>query len=609
MAFTARIIPAAWIAICVSLAVMAVDDDPVWVPVAAPLAVLAWAVWYGGDGRGDILTVSRIAFGTGARTIIYLEERIGMLRAAQDISCRMQARVVYRSGYVHDIQRDATVYTRASALLLIPCTVSGVVGAMYNAYLLCIVALPVMIYMMPTVRLHIQTKQRQESISREMPFFLVYVHLLQTVGAGLYRALEMIPEKTFPAIHHDVAQIRRRVLTGSTIHDALSHYARHHPVCIMADFVRGYVAKQQALGDVPSYTAQKAQVSFAEYETAWKRYEKNAQELLGGIMMFAIVLPMMVMLSAMLGTSDTINSLLAVGTLMSPAISGMMIIAIHQMQPSGGDPLPVWPVSPGIGAGVGAILWMAGMELAIVVSAACGAAAFASAIHGWRYRALVRTTGRMIPEFLRDITEISRTGMSVSAAISRQASRASYDAPFSDVIRRISAMMRSGVTLAEALDRTPYATAHMGFVMFLISVIYRTGGGGPALLHTVSEFADRIYRTKESVSKSLMPLCGIVYAAPFVTLAMAHLMLAMMAGDADVGDGDIPFSPISAEAIPQYTAGLNLMAASMAIPMGMVAAKIVSQTIRDTIPVGVASVCSMAAIVGVPILWEAIPFG
>lgn len=604
-----RVIPAAWTAICVSLMFMAVDDKPAWVPVSVPLAVLAWAVWYGRNGRDDILTVSRIAFGTGARTLIYLEERISMLRAARNINRRMQKRVVYRSGHAHDIERDAVVYTRASALLLIPCVMAGVMGSMHYPFLLGIAALPTVTYVMPTIRLHIQGRQRQESVSQEMPFFLVYVHLMQTVGAGLYRALEMIPEKTFPAICVDVAQIRRRVLTGSTIHDALSHYARYHPVGIMADFVRGYVAKQQALGDVPSYTAQKAQQSFAEYETAWKRYEKNAQELLGGIMMFAIVLPMMVMLSAMLGTSDTISNLLVAGTLMSPAISGMMLVVIHQMQPAGGDSLPVWPVSPGIGAGVGVMLWIMGQEMAIVVSAACGAAAFAAAIRGWGYRARVRADGRMIPEFLRDITEISRTGMSVSQAISRQAASASYDAPFADIIRRISGMMRSGMTLGEALERTPYVTAHTRFVMFLIGVIYRTGGGGPALLHTVSEFADRIYRTKESVSKSLMPLCGIVYAAPFVTLAMAHLMLAMMAGDADIAQGDIPFSPLSHEAIPQYKAGLNLMAAAMAIPMGMVAAKIVSHTIHDTIPVGIASVSSMAAIVGVPVIWEAIPLG
>ena len=604
-----RAIPVAWMAICVSLIIMAIDDKPMWVSVSIPLAALAWAVWYGRNGRDDILTVSRVAFGTGARTLIYLEEHISILRAAQDISCRMQKRIIYRSGHAHDIERDAVVYTRASALLCVPCIMAGVMASVHHPFLGAIAALPAMIYVMPTVRLHAQSRQRRESVSQEMPFFLVYVHLMQTVGAGLYRALEMIPEKTFPAICADVAQVRRRVLTGATIHDALSHYARYHPVSIMADFVRGYVAKQQALGDVPSYTAQKAQQSFAEYETAWKRYEKNAQELLGGIMMFAIVLPMMVMLSAMLGTSDTISNLLVAGTLMSPAISGMMLVVIHQMQPAGGDSLPVWPVSPGIGIVAGAILWVAGYDLAIAVSAACGAGAFAAAIRGWGYRAQVRAAGRMIPEFLRDITEISRTGVSVSQAISKQAASASYDAPFADIIRRISGMMRSGMTLGEALERVPYVTAHMGFVMFLIGVIYRTGGGGPVLLHTVSEFADRIYHTKESVSKSLMPLCGIVYAAPFVTLAMAHLMLAMMAGDADVAQNDIPFSPLSHDAIPRYTAGLNLMAAAMAIPMGMVAAKIVSHTIRDTIPVGIASISSMAAIVGVPALWEAIPLG
>jgi hypothetical protein len=216
---------------------------------------------------------------------------------------------------------------------------------------------------------------------------------------------------------------------------------------------------------------------------------------------------------------------------------------------------------------------------------------------------------RMLPEFLRDMTEMSRTGASVPRMIRRQAARAPYEAPFNRAIRAAAGRMARGTNLADSLEGFPAPGAR--FVMFIIGVIHRTGGGTPAILDMVTEFAGRVIQARESVTKSLSPLCCIVYATPFITLGMAYIMLGIFAGAAaaEAPGADLPFSPISGDAADSYTRGMGMMAASMSIPMGMVAAKISSHTIRDTRPLCIVSASSLAAITLLPHIMEWVGLG
>ncbi len=592
------------------------------VPAACLLAASIILGWYGG-GRGrlttraDGLRATRMAFTRTARTFITLEERLAPVRILRQSTLAMMNRAVHGTGRIRDTERDATAHTRWVVSSVPPSAAAGLLlGLSHDMVLLGICGLPAILYLAPHLRMQIWTRERGVATGGEAAFFLAYVHIMQTVGVGLYRSLEMISgaRGAFPAMSRDAALVCRRVVTGGTRSGSLLHYSRHHPVGIIREFVAGYVAKQSALGDVPGYTAEKARQAFAGYEAAWSRYEKGAQEVFGGIMMFAIILPMMIMLSAMIGTPDTVRTLLTAGTAISPAISVVMVAVLNQTQPATGNTLPVWWGAPAAGAAVGLASYLVWSEAGLSVSLGAVALAAANRMAGRGAITLVRSADRMLPEFLRDMTEMSRAGAGVPGMIQRQARAAPYDGPFNGIIAEVAGRLGSGGTLDAVLSSMRFPTANMRFAMFLLGVTYRTGGGTPAILDMITEFAARIHRTKEAVTSSLSPLCWIVYATPFITLGLAQVMLGIFAGSAAGAVGaipgdELPFSPISGDAVDSYMSGMALMATAMSVPMGVVAAKISSYTIRDTTPLGITAASNIAAVTLLPTIMGVLGFG
>lgn len=564
-------------------------------------------VWWGGRGAYRARAVHLTGY---HRIWVHVESRVPALRRITTRSRQTLERRIHRSGHTMDTERAATVSTRLALTLAAPCIILAYVGATHHYIWAAAAAAPCIVYAAPHIQIWLWTRRRAASCGREAAFFLAYVHIVQTAGGGLYRAFEMLERAAaFLAMGREARIIRRRAAAGDSRNGALLHYSKYHPVPILRDFVAGYVAKQSAVGDVPSYTAEKARQAFVSYEAAWSRYERSAQEMFGGIMMFAIVLPMMIMLSAMLGTPQTVHTLLSAGALISPIVSLVMVLALGGAQPPAGGTPPVWRISPVPGCCAGIILHVIGVEPAVSVSAAALAFAASNSIVTAPALRTITSCERMLPEFLRDMTEMSRTGASVPRMIRRQAARAPYEAPFNHAIRRMAGRMARGMPLAESLEGAPAPGAR--FVMFIIGVIHRTGGGTPAILDMVAEFAGRVMQAKESAAKSLAPLCCIVYATPFITLGMAHVMLGIFAGSAAASapEAGLPFSPISGDAAESYTRGMGMVAASMSIPMGMVAAKISSHTIRDTRPLCIVSASSLAALTLLPYIMEWVRLG
>ena len=573
--------------------------------IALALAASSGVIWYRNGGT----RIRAMRLSGYHHMWVRLEHIMPILRHAITRNRILLERGVRRSGRTMDTERAAMTYVRLALTLAAPCVVLAAFGATYQIWWAALAAIPCIIYGIPHIRVYLWIYQRQTACQNEAAFFLVYVHIVQTAGGGLYRAFEMLYQAAgaFPAMRQEAHTIRRRAMTGDTRNGALLHYSRYHPVILLRDFVAGYVAKQSAVGDIPAYTAEKARQAFAQYEAAWSRYERSAQEIFGGIMMFAIILPMMIMLSAMLGTAGAVQTLLLAGTMISPIISLLMVLVLGGSQPPSGGSPPLWRISPVPGCMTCVILYVAGAGAAVSVSAAVLAFAISNSVWAGRAMRAMSSCDRMLPEFLRDITEISRTGSSVPQMIRQQAGRHTYDAPFHHMISQVAGRLNRGVALADSLEGV-FPTLNARFVMFILGVVHRTGGGTPAILETVADFAGRVQQAKDSVTKSLSPLCGIVYVTPFITLGMAHLMLGIFAGGAasSAPGEDLPFSPISGEAAAAYMGGMEIMATSMSVPMGVVAAKISSYTIRDTRPLCVVAATNLAALLALPHMLEVI---
>ena len=548
-----------------------------------------------------------------------LESRLPFVAWIRERNERMLGRLIPHTGVNFDAERHATRSTRIAVALFIPAIAVSVVLSvlMHPAFLAGAVA-PAGIYMAPYFQLRMMISERRTVVEEEMAYFLCFVNIMQSVGQGLYKSFEQIRgANIFPGMERDATEVVKRVkLIGITPNESLTEYGVHHPSELFRNFVAGYIAKIKSVGDVPSYTREKAKYFFNEYIGAWHRYEKSATEMFSAVMMISIIMPMMLMFSSMIGTPETASMLLMAGTAMSPFISVAMVAMLNKTQPVTGNKLPFAPLSPLVGFGVGVGVAAAGIDPATVIAAAfLSGALYNRIIIGERLRS-IRTVDSMLPEFMRDVTEMSKAGENISQITTKQASRGAYKGEFGRMLRRITASIAMGEPFDRAVSRLKHASVQVRFIFFLLGRTYSSGAADPDVFNSITEFAAKVHQTKDGVTKSLRSMSMIVYASPFLMLGIAHMMIAIFSGGGDDGTGgaavsdaaahmsqaDIPFISSFGSLDETLVDGIAVMAALSCIPMGSVAAKITSYTVKDTMPVAIVSVMVILAVHTLPVV-------
>ena len=547
-----------------------------------------------------------------------LEARLPFVAWLRERNERTLTRLIPNTGVNFDAERHATRATRIAISLFLPAiAVSVSLSALMHPAFLAGVVAPAGIYLAPYFQLRMMISERRTLIEEEMAYFLCYVNIMQVVGQGLYHSFDQIRgANIFPGMERDATEIVKRVkMIGVTQNESLAEYGTHHPSELFRNFVSGYIAKITSIGDVPSYTSEKAKFFFNEYVAAWHRYEKSATEIFSAVMMVAIIMPMMIMFSSMIGTPETASMLLMAGTAMSPFISVMMVIMLNKTQPVTGNKLPFAPLSPLVGFGVGVGVAIAGVDPATTIASAFLAGAlYNRIIIGERLRS-VRTVDSMLPEFLRDVTEMSKTGENISQITIKQSARNAYKGEFGNILRRITAAMAMGDPFDRAVSKVRHISVQVRFIFFLLGRTYSSGAANPDTFNSITEFASRVYQTKEAVTKSLRSLSMIVYASPFLMLGIAHMMIAMFSGGADadgaagtsdaamqMSQADIPFLSSFSSLDEAFLDGISVMAALSCIPIGAVAAKITSYTVKDTMPIAIVSVAVILAVHTLPVI-------
>ncbi|ABK77327.1 Flp pilus assembly protein [Cenarchaeum symbiosum A] len=580
--------------------------------LAACIVLLAYPLiprGYSARTRDGDLSVRRFRFPTVSSIFAAAEGRIPPLRRIREYNESLLSGLAPASGRIYDSERLATTSTRIAAASAPPAAALAIILGVYaDPLFVSAAAAPAAPYFAPYLQLRSMVGERRARVEEEMAYFLCYANIMESIGFGLYQSFEMIRgRRIFPGMERDAGEVVKRVKAlGMTPRASLAIYGESHPSGLFRDFVAGYLAKVTATGGIPRYVEEKARYFFDEYLSAWNRYEKGAQEIFSGIMMVTIVLPMMIMFSSMIGTPEASGVMLLAGTAVSPFIAVIMVVMLNSSQPVTGNTIRTPYAGLAAGPLLGLVLFAAGAGAATAVSAGFLAGGVAHYIGTVRRISAIKEMDAMLPEWMRDVTELSKTGSNIAQIVSRQAGLHTYRGEFGRIIAEIGGRVAAGVPFAEAVRDIGGASVHVRFIMFLLSRIYSTGGGSTDILNGITEFVTRVHQAKENVSKSLRPLSLIVYAAPFLMLGIAHMMIAMFSGTGlPEGAQDVPFTGIGS-VDPAYIDGIGVMAALSSIPTGLVAAKISSYTIHDTLPLIIVSGTTLAALhllpVAVPLL-------
>jgi flagellar protein FlaJ len=399
-----------------------------------------------------------------------------------------------------------------------------------------------------------KASERSAGVERDMPFAAAYVSVMASGGIAPYSSFKRLSAvELMPAMQVEAKDIIKDVeIFGADPLSALESAARRNPLDIFRDFLSGYASTVIIGGDIGHFLERKAEDIFK----ARALRVKAAAERLGMLLETFIIV--MVMMSLCFYILFSVDSIYSVGTdmysgiimytyLFTPILSGVFIYLAHSMQPKS----PMTDMRPykifGICGAIGVVLFLALTGFAGLVSlpitldlpsAAALALVVSTGPPAFVYMKLSKQrTGleQGINSFLRDLTEVRKTGLSPEKCIESLSTR-DYGV-FTKELRKISSEISWGIpvkkVIGEFLKRTKSWMTQI--VMFLLIETIDVGGGTIPMIESLARFNNLTQEVEKEKKMQTRPYVFMPYLASILLVATTIMMMSFTTGTLTVG--------------------------------------------------------------------------
>jgi len=437
------------------------------------------------------------------------------------------------------------------ALLSLPVTIAAVVLLYFTKLLPFIFLIPMPIYIMIgfIVTPMSRAGERATSLEREMPYAATYVTVMASGGIPPYLSFRRLADvELLPATRKEARSLMRDVeIFGVDPLSALENAARKNPLDIFRDFVSGYASTVIIGGDVIHFLETKAQDIF---KTRSMRV-RSAAERLGMLLESFIII--MVLMSLCFYILFSVESIYSVGIslysgmimytyIFTPMLSIVFIYLAHGMQPK--TPVSEWrPYKAYALSSLVAILVLlmltgffgmvqtpfdaikgivdlpTAVAIALVISAVPPAF-----VHG-------KVSGRKasiehgIANFLRDLTETRKTGLSPEKCIENLSERDYGE--FTKELRKMSSDLSWGVPMRKVIMDFVHRTKSWmsQIVMFLLLEAVDVGGGTIAMIESLARFNTMTQEVEKEKKMNTRPYLLMPYFCAVLLVATTLMTL------------------------------------------------------------------------------------
>jgi flagellar protein FlaJ len=434
------------------------------------------------------------------------------------------------------------------ALLTLPVSVVAIVLIYFTkiTFLVFLVPLPAYVMIGFMVAPMSKASERASALEREMPFAATYITVMASGGIPPYMSFKRLTEvELLPATRKEARGLIRDVeIFGVDPLSALEKSAKYNPLDIFRDFVSGYASTVIIGGDVIHFLEAKAQDIFK----AGSMQVKAAAERMGMLLeSFIIVMVLMSLCFYILFSVESIYSTgmdMGSGVIMytyvfTPMLSIVFLYLAHGMQPktpiSEMRPYKVYAVSSAIGVAV--LLLLTGVfglvatpleglvDLPIAVAIALVISTVPPAIVHQKIASRKASMERGISNFLRDLTETRKTGLSPEACISNLSSR-DYGA-FSKELKKMSSDIGWGIPMRNVImDFVKKTKSWMSqIVMFLLLEAVDVGGGTISMIESLARFNNMTQEVEKEKKMSVRPYMIMPYFAAILLTATTLMTL------------------------------------------------------------------------------------
>jgi len=490
-----------------------------------------------------------------------------------------------------------------AALLTAPITVIALVLLYFTklVFLVFLVPLPVFVMIVFMITPSMKSGERAHSLEREMPFAAAYITVMATGGISPYMSIKRLSKvELMPATRREAREIMRDVeIFGIDPLSALEDSAKNHPLDIYRDFIAGYASTVITGGDISHFLETKTHDIFK----ARSLRIKAAAERLGTLLeSFVIVMVLMSLCFYILFSVDAIystgvsmySSMILYTYVFAPMLSLVFIYLAHDMQPK--SPVTEWrpyKVAALSSAGAAFLFLMltgfAGMislpiidtfktlvDLPTALAVSLFVATMPAAIVHSRLARKKADVEKGIASFLRDLTEVRKTGMAPEKCI-ENLSRRNYG-EFSKDLERISSQLSWGIPLRQVfmdfIRRTKSWLSQL--VIFLLVEGIDVGGGTIGMIESLTRFNNMTQEVEKEKKMACRPYILIPYFAAIMLMATTLLTLMFVGKTASLAVENVGGSRIDLGNISMIFSVSVMMHVFM---IGLVAGKISEESI------------------------------
>jgi archaeal flagellar protein FlaJ len=451
-----------------------------------------------------------------------------------------------------------------TAVLTLPISATGIVLFLITGFaaLLILVPLPIFIMLGFIMIPKSKASDRASNLDREMPFAAAYISVMSSGGIAPYTSFKRLSVvELMPAMRMESREIIKDVeIFGIDPLSALEHAAKKTPLDGFKDFLGGYASTVIIGGDIVHFLERKAEDIFKG--RALK--VKAAAERLGMLLeTFIIVMVMMSLcfyilfsvqqISSGSGVSDggasVYSGILMYTFIFTPMLSMLFIYLAHSMQPKS----PVIEMKPykvfGVCGVIALVMFMLltnfiglteiplftqiqamGIDLPVAMSLSLFVATAPAAVVYMRIARKRSSMENGVNNFLRDLTEVRKTGLSPERCI-ESLSKRDYGT-FTPELRKISSDISWGIPIKQVmmdfLKRTKSWMVQI--VMFLLVETIDVGGGTIGMIEALSRFNNLTHEVEKEKKMSTRPYVFMPYLAAILLVATTVMMTGLTSG-------------------------------------------------------------------------------
>jgi flagellar protein FlaJ len=437
-----------------------------------------------------------------------------------------------------------------AALMMLPLSVVSMVIVILYGFMPIIFLIPAPFYVMIGFLVVPMSRagERASNLEREMPFATAYISVMASGGIAPYTSFKRLAQvELMPAMKVEAREIIKDVeIFGTDPLTAIQNSAKKNSLDIFKDFLSGYSSTVIIGGDIGHFLERKAEDIFK----ARALRVKAAAERLGMLLETFIIVNVMMSLCFYImfsvqnigvggGAGGDVSTIILYTFVLSPMLSIMFVYLAHSMQPKTPvtemRPYKVFAVGSVAGMALFLLLFLSGSfgvlsQIPVALALALFISAAPAAIVNGKLSSKKTSTEQGVNSFLRDLTEVRKTGLSPEKCIESLSHR-EYGV-FSKELRKISSEISWGIPLKKVMmdfiDRTRSWMTQI--VMFLLVETVDVGGGTIEMVESLARFNNLTQEVEKEKKSATRPYIMMPYFAALLLVVTTSMMLGFTTG-------------------------------------------------------------------------------